>query len=260
MIQAIIGGCETRHPSTFQMSRPKGLPNYLLLIVRTHGEFQVNGEFFSVAPSQAIILAPNTPYSYGNPNGNYIDDWLHFNIQQSSYEQKLLEMSNKPFPIDNQNLFTFCIRQILWELSYNKSPFAQDNMDVLFSLLFNHLIDAYTTKDNIKNRIPFQRSLQLLRLEIENSVNEKHNIQEEARKLNISESYFQYLYKKLFGISFQKDLIHMRVEHAKYVITTSNLPLKNVAELCGYTNEVHFYRQFKKLTGTSPAKFRKTNG
>ncbi len=258
MIKAIKGGCETKHPSTFRMSRNKGLPNYVILIVRTYGEFQIGTEFFSVTPPQVIIIAPDTTYHYGNPHGDYVDDWLHFEIEHSPLIQQLLSMSNKPFIIGNHYLFSFCIRQILWELSYGQSPFAQNNMDALFTLLFNHLIAAYDAKDSLSTMNPFRSHLQLMRLEMENSVYEKHSIREHAQKLNVSESYFQYLYKSLFGISFRQDLIRMRVEYAKYIMTTSNLTLEQVAEICGYTNEIHFYRQFKKLMGTSPAKFRKS--
>ena len=63
--------------------------------------------------------------------------------------------------------------------------------------------------------------------------------------------------KKLFGVSFQQDLILMRVTRARFNLSTSNLSLSQIAELCGYNNEVHFYRQFKKLTGVTPAQYRK---
>lgn len=257
MINAMKGGCVTRHPSTFQMLRSKGLPNFVILIVRSRGEFWIGNEFFSIVPPKVIILAPDTVYSYGNPHGDYVDDWLHFEIEQPDFYQQLLSMSNKPFPIDNLNLFSFCIRQILWERFYNHSSSAQTNMNALFTLMFNHLLAAYEAKENLEKSSPFKNQLQLLRLEMENSVYEKHSIREHAQKLNISESYFQFLYKRTFGVSFGQDLIQMRVEYAKNIMTTSNLTLEQVAEICGYTNEIHFYRQFKKLTGTTPAKFRK---
>lgn len=96
----------------------------------------------------------------------------------------------------------------------------------------------------------------MIRLEIANSLTEPHSIEKHAKELKISASYFQYLYKKIFGVSFQHDLIQIRINYAKYVLLTSNLPIDQIAETCGYSNEVHFYRQFKKITGTTPAKFR----
>ena len=49
----------------------------------------------------------------------------------------------------------------------------------------------------------------------------------------------------------------MRIEHAKYILTTTDLTLEQIAEICGYSNEVHFYRQFKQITGLTPSKYRK---
>lgn len=58
MIKAITGGYINIHPSTFRMSRPKGLPHFILLVVRSHGSFDIGSEHFSVEPPQIIILAP----------------------------------------------------------------------------------------------------------------------------------------------------------------------------------------------------------
>ena len=41
MIKAITGGYINIHPSTFRMSRPKGLPHFILLVVRSHGNFDI---------------------------------------------------------------------------------------------------------------------------------------------------------------------------------------------------------------------------
>ena len=71
MFQALKGGVKTRHMSSFRMSRPRGLPNFVLLFIRTHGEFTVDENSFTVEPPQALLLAPNTGYSYGNPFGDY---------------------------------------------------------------------------------------------------------------------------------------------------------------------------------------------
>lgn len=257
MIRAIKGGCDTRHPRTFLLTRPNGLPNHVVLIIRSAGEFQIGSEHFTVTPPQAVILAPHTSYRYGNPDGIYMDDWLHFETTDEACTRRLNAMSNRPFPIGNHRLCTFCIQQILWEQSYGDPAAAQENTDALFVLLLNHLNEAFRKQAVRQARNPFQERLQLLRLEMENTSQEPHTAAELAQRLNISESYFESLYKKLFGISFRQDVIRMRVERAKFLVTTTDLPLEQVAEICGYANEVHFYRQFKKLTGTSPGKFRR---
>lgn len=260
MIKAITGGYEARHPSTYQMSRPNGLSNYVLLIIRSHGEYQLGEVSFTANPGDALLIAPGTPYHYGNPLGDYVDDWIHFSISDCALKERLNLICNTPFPVGNTELYTFCIRQILWELSYGHPEHAGENMDSLFRLLFNHLFAAYQSRNAPEARLPYYNELLMMRLEIISTYAEPHSIEEHARELKISESYFQYLYKKTFGVSFHHDLIRTRIDHAKYSLLTSDLTIDQIAEDCGYSNEVHFYRQFKKITGTTPAKFRKSAG
>lgn len=257
MIKAITGGYINIHPSTFRMSRPKGLPHFILLVVCSHGSFDIGSEHFSVEPPQIIILAPHTPNYYGNPDGDYIDDWLHFDTDEPKLIERLNAISNHPFSVEDTNIFSFCIRHILLELSFGQPDFKDENMRALFTFLLNSLSTAHATFQSHANITSLENQLKQLHLEISNSLEQKHSIARCAKQLNISESYFQLIYKKLFGISFQQDLILMRVTRARFNLSTSNLSLSQIAEFCGYNNEVHFYRQFKKLTGVTPAQYRK---
>lgn len=257
MIKAITGGYINIHPSTFRMSRPKGLPHFILLVVRSHGSFDIGSEHFSVEPPQIIILAPHTPNYYGNPDGDYIDDWLHFDTDEPKLIERLNAISNHPFSVEDTNIFSFCIRHILLELSFGQPDFKDENMRALFTFLLNSLSTAHATFQSHANITSLENQLKQLHLEISNSLEQKHSIARCAKQLNISESYFQLIYKRLFGVSFQQDLILMRVTRARFILSTSNLSLSQIAEFCGYNNEVHFYRQFKKLTGVTPAQYRK---
>ena len=75
MIKAITGGYINIHPSTFRMSRPKGLPHFILLVVRSHGSFDI-GSYFSVEPANNYLSTTHTPNYYGNPDGDYVNDWV----------------------------------------------------------------------------------------------------------------------------------------------------------------------------------------
>lgn len=62
----------------------------------------------------------------------------------------------------------------------------------------------------------------------------------------MSTSHFQHLYSQFFGVSFQNDLIQMRISHAEKLLQTTLLSMEQIAEACGYSNSTHFFRQFKK--------------
>jgi len=259
MINILQGGCGARHPSSFTMSRPDGLSNHLLLIIRSHGEFIINQIHYTVEPGTAIIFSPKVSYSYHNPKGDYVDDWLHFQFQNTADIPANLPKMNAPFTIGSPRFYTTFIQHLLWENMYNKSHYSQDNILALFHVLINHLAFSYESKDTPESIHPYQEELQGIRLKIQNTITEQHSIKESARAMGLSESYFQHIYTDFFDVSFQQDIIQMRIEYAKYIIITTDIPIEHISEMCGYTNEVHFYRQFKKLTGMTPAKYRKSS-
>lgn len=258
MFHVINGGCNTKHQKGFHISRPDGLNHYVILIVKSHGKFIINGTSCLAVPGNAIIIAPNTPYSYGNADNSYSDDWLHFEIHNDSCLNKYKMLTNQLFTIKNADIYTFYIRQLLWEASYGSDETTRENTNALFTVLMNHLLMDFLGKNDHTINNSFHVPFQNLRLSIQNSVAEKHTIKRHAKDMGINEYYFQHLYSQFFGISFQQDLIQMRIDHAKYILETTSLTIEQVAEISGYTNDVHFFRQFKQITGMTPAKYRKS--
>lgn len=49
----------------------------------------------------------------------------------------------------------------------------------------------------------------------------------------------------------------MRISYAEILLQTTTFSMESIAEACGYSNPVHFFRQFKKIKGITPAKYRK---
>ncbi len=259
MYQILRGGCNSKHPSSFIMSRPEGLPCFVLLIIRTQGLFEIGEKQYQVFPGSALILSPHTPYSYSNPDGEYVDDWLHFTVTDKDAFIAKLPFINIPLSLGNTESYTTLVRQIMLEHSYTPQPYSSENIDALFRVLINHLLIHQQSTSKYSALTPYKSQLQSLRLELQNNFLNTPDIRESAASIGISESYFQHLYTALFGISFQQDVIHFRIEYAKNLLLTTQLPVEEIAELCGYNNEIHFYRQFKKIAGSTPAKFRKNH-
>lgn len=258
MFTVLRGGCAARHPYPFYLSREHGVPNYVLLLVRTAGEFEIGGIRQTAAPDSAVLIAPGTPYQYHNPAGAYMDDWLHFECVPQPLQTPLPPM-NTLFPLHDIETCSALVRQLLWENAYTAPQYRAANIDALFLVLLNHLSANYETPGGTQNITPYSAKLRAVRLELQSSPEAGHSITEYAKMLKISESYFQHLYQSLFGISFQKDLIASRIKHAKELLCDTELTIDQIALSCGYRSEVHFYRQFKKAAGCTPSKYRSKN-
>ena len=257
MFSVLTGGYNLKHPASFHMDRPYGIPSYTLLILKSQAQFVMNGAEFSAEPNSSILISRNTPYSYYNPYGEYCDDYLRFECSDDELFHHSGIVFNELFNIGNVTRFTFYIQQILWEHSYAHQQFKEMNENFLIQVLMNNLIHAYQSKENKIQYNPYYNKLQHLRLTIQSSPEANYNVQELSESLGISTSYFQHLYTKLFGISFQNELIKMRIEYSKFILSTTDFTIEKISEMCGYSSDIHFYRQFRKINGITPTEYRR---
>ena len=79
-----------------------------------------------------------------------------------------------------------------------------------------------------------------------------------AASSNISPTYFARLFKHATGISLHQYVIKQRVERAKLLLTTTNLPLDTIASQVGFSSQSHLTQHCKRLTGMAPKQLSKT--
>ena len=72
----------------------------------------------------------------------------------------------------------------------------------------------------------------------------------------LSPAYFSDLFKKETGSNFSEYLNKVRIDNAKLLLENDDLPLIEVSLLCGFEDQSYFTKIFKKLTGTTPKKYK----
>ncbi|MFM9328560.1 AraC family transcriptional regulator [Paenibacillus mesotrionivorans] len=83
------------------------------------------------------------------------------------------------------------------------------------------------------------------------------SVEELARTYGISPVYLRKLFHEYEGCSPKQYLETVRHENALRLLLHSDLSLRMIAEVCGYTDEFHFSKVFKKRTGQSPARYKR---
>ncbi|QOV19730.1 helix-turn-helix transcriptional regulator [Blautia liquoris] len=256
MYTIIAGECNSEHPESFEMSRPYGADGHVLLMAKTNGVFTFTDQKLSVKPNQVVLIKREVPYHCVNPDGEYSDDWIRFRCDDDHILDRYAKLFYNAIPLSNPPRFTLYIQQILWENSYADEKWRDENVDMLFKLLMNNVEAAYQDKNCPKKYSPYYARMQELRFQIQSQPMKKYSIKELAESVGISCSYFQHLYSDFFGISLQSDLINMRIERVKTILHNTDLSVEKIADICGYSSEVHLYRQFRQKTGMTPKDYR----
>ena len=59
------------------------------------------------------------------------------------------------------------------------------------------------------------------------------------------------------GYSLQDEMIRSRIDRIKVELTTTNKPIRQIADEMGFSSVQYLIRLFSKQTGVSPLKFRR---
>lgn len=78
-----------------------------------------------------------------------------------------------------------------------------------------------------------------------------------AEQLNLSPSRMSHILKEEFNQTFNELLNSARIKRAADLLSTTQLPLRHIAILAGFSNEYYFSRVFKQQNGISPGSYRK---
>ncbi len=77
-----------------------------------------------------------------------------------------------------------------------------------------------------------------------------------CKRAGYSPSYLKTLFKKTFGITPYQFHLRSRIERARRALAGSQEPIRQIATNNGFKSLESFYRAFKRISGTSPAKYR----
>lgn len=80
----------------------------------------------------------------------------------------------------------------------------------------------------------------------------------QAQLLKVNPSYLSALFKKETGSTLTEYVNKKRVEHALFLLNTTNMQIQTVAQYCGITDVNYFTKTFKKLVGKTPKEYRET--
>ena len=253
-------GYNYEHDNTFYIDRPNGNGCYLLLLIKTHSLFEVNGEKFDVKPNSYILFTPETQCKYRAAEKYYTDDWLFF----EPTEAEINKIKEYGIPFDELVYLGNIdeLSQLVHVMAYEhySSEFFHDEIEIGYAdILFMKLgrlvrSKIYTAPRSIAER---NGKFTQLRTRIFTMPNTIGCVEDMATEMGMSRSGFQHLYKKMFGVSVMTDVINGRLDHAKRLLCATNLTVKEIAESCGYKCEYNFMRQFKSKYGKTPSEYRK---
>ena len=117
------------------------------------------------------------------------------------------------------------------------------------------IVARASTAGSLAEDVPLSKALGLIR---EHAAQEIH-IDKIARLAGVSRRSLENRFKKTLGRSPHQELIRIRIEKAKVLLSGTSLPMGKIAELSGFGDPYNFSRAFRRETGSTPRQYRQQN-
>lgn len=248
---------DNRHDANFIQDRPNGIIDFIFLFIKSKSTLIINGSNYIINTPSVVLFNSYTPHKYFPSGTEYIDDYLHFAPKDlDAFLKELTFPCNTPIPLSNH----FTIQSLLTLLIHENQPESKYSIPIITALIKTLMLKVGEQWDILQHEdilSPHYYDLLAIRNQILQQPEKMWTVEDLAEQAHLSHAYFQVLYKKAFGTTCMNDVINAKISHAKTYLTSTNLPIYEIALTVGYNEVPHFIRQFKKSTGLTPGAFRK---
>ena len=260
-----IWDCYSEHRSSFNDRLHFHSFYEMSVIYEGRTDYLVNGNSFSLRNHSVHLVRPSDYHKQLTAEGEY---FRYFNIMFSPEfvpEDTLAQIEKDSVPLcANVNETEWKDMLKLVKTVYNEFRRAPD--DPLTKILFRSTVEnicVYLLRHIQTEKCAYEdSSYEPLRRAISfihKNYREDLKLSDVAAQAGLSPTYFSAVFHKYIGTSFCHYLTDYRIQAAEKYLRSSDLSLKVIASVCGFTSYSHFVTVFKKYYGVSPSERKRRN-
>ncbi|MFC9331579.1 helix-turn-helix domain-containing protein [Kitasatospora sp. NPDC057015] len=231
---------------------PRTLDHHVAVVISSgRGWFSSNGGPRHQVLGPALLwLRPGVEHHYApNPETGWVESFVGFSGSAvAAYaELGLFSPDDAPVPLSATGRINDAVSRIV-RAARGASPLFQVEAS---AAVHDVLIALWHARTDVTHEgDPLLRSLArnaLLPISVE----------DHAARCGIALPVLRDVVRRSTGVSLKEYLITVRLDVAKELLATTELPVHGVAARVGHTDAAYFSRMFTKRVGVSPVRFRK---
>ena len=252
-------GYNSIYGSGYSVDREGLSAGYMFILAKSRISITADDRTQVYPPDTIVLFDKESRVRYSAAGGVLICDWICFDAAgDKEFMEQLDITSGRPICFSDHEFIDVLIRNIAAEY-YSMNSRRVKMIDTLMRTLLLKVSESADVRESANQQPsdPHYSALVELREKVYRNPQMKWNVDTMAAYVNMSRSYFQHIYRDVFGVSCISDVISGKIEKAKELLTETDCTVSQAAAMCGYENEEHFMRQFKKIVGLTPTKYRK---
>ena len=228
-----------------------------ILLEKGCGTVEFKKQRHKVSAGSMIILPPGCWHRYRpDPKTGWMTFWIGFGgeladrmIGNAGFSKDgEVRSFRRPHPF--LQIFAATVTDLL--ANDNRSPFSAA---ASVPMLVATLLEA--PKDDLKTDDTSTSAILNAQMHITEHLSETIDFEALAQKVGLTYRSFRYLFAKESGLSPLQYQLERRLARAKNLLTSSDMPVKDIAEALGFSSTWYFAHFFQKHAKTSPAAYRR---
>lgn len=219
------------------------------------GWFALDGKEYELIPGTGFLLNLPSESRYWLEERNkkgWRFIWIMFSGQVAArYAAQILLKYSAKLSLQPDSAAIECLRQMHNKARTGMLRSALDAQEMTFRFLCRLLMALEEPVDAI--HAPVKQALEMIEKEFQ-SIQGATAI---AQRLKISPEHLSRSFKAQTGTTIIEALTRARIRHGVQLLLGSGLSVEEIAIQCGYLNGNYFGKAFKRVVGTSPARFRR---
>ena len=126
------------------------------------------------------------------------------------------------------------------------------------SALVKEMARKYTLLVRNHSLHGYSKLVRKVLIHIDTDISADLSLRAQAELLNVNPSYLSTMFKKETGQTLTEYVNKKRVEHAIFLLNSTNMQIQTVAQYCGITDICYFTKLFKKVIGKTPTEYKAT--
>jgi len=245
----------------YRMTRPyeTNIPSgrndyYLQYCIEGSVAVTVEGKTSLMTPGQIFIIPPRTPYNCKNASDQVLYYWVHFTGNDVDNVLKRFSLEcNKTHTSGNNKRIVRLFRELFREFLWRDRCFDDTTQACMVAILaeLSRMRNA-NTKENEPTSETIFRSLSHFHRNIHKPI----TVAQLAEAEHFSPSRYRTVFRRCMGMSPSEYMTQMRMRRACELLSMADLSVGEVAESCGYQDQLYFSRVFRAHFGVAPSKYR----
>ncbi|MEK0447298.1 MAG: hypothetical protein RLZZ399_2619 [Verrucomicrobiota bacterium] len=252
----IVSSGQSENPAGLQVERAPGFPHWTIgVFLSGSTEIAYEHRTYVLEQRQCVITPPNNPYRLSVKKRER-EVWAIFEPRPAlvSALWNASEERGITFVTFRDAAIWRSVGEALKELVrwWGEHP---PQLLLAENALERILLLAQWTR-SAQDQVILDERIARVTAHIEEHCAEVLNVEGIARVAALSPSRLAHLFREKMGLTPMQYIEFRRIERAKQLLLTTDLPIKEIAMRTGFPNADHFSVRFRKNSGQSPRAFR----